>query len=296
MIQFKCSGCGTTLRLKDETAGRKGKCPKCGIVLEVPSPPLPRDDTESDASAGVYKPVRYKCAHCGLTLETAQSLAGKEDRCPHCRKTHTVPLSSTVGAKATLGRAASSARGALKEMSEARREKRAKRMKSQASLERLAAQTEKAEQTRQGPDSRSAAPQRVSVSPAGPIVPSPVQQQVPAPGQPAGPSVVAVPVQPQSISQTVIVQQQRKGASGFGVASLVIGILAIIGCWIPILNVVSLLFGGLGAILGFVGLLVSAIGRRSGVGLPIAGLVLSLVAVVVAILVLGLFAAATASG
>jgi hypothetical protein len=109
------------------------------------------------------------------------------------------------------------------------------------------------------------------------------------------PAAVIMQGQPQSVSTTVIVQQQSKGTSGFGVASLVIGILALIGSWIPFLNVVSLLFGILGAIFGFVGILVSAIGKRSGVGMPIAGLVISIVSVAIALLVIGALVAASAA-
>jgi hypothetical protein len=37
-IQFSCSGCGNILRVGDEMAGRKGKCPKCGLINLVPFP------------------------------------------------------------------------------------------------------------------------------------------------------------------------------------------------------------------------------------------------------------------
>jgi hypothetical protein len=45
-IQFSCAGCGNILRVGDEMAGRKGKCPKCGLVNQVPyatggPPPAP---------------------------------------------------------------------------------------------------------------------------------------------------------------------------------------------------------------------------------------------------------------
>jgi len=37
MIEFKCSECGKQLRVKDDAAGKKGKCPQCGTVLLVPA-------------------------------------------------------------------------------------------------------------------------------------------------------------------------------------------------------------------------------------------------------------------
>jgi len=37
MIKFSCPGCDVTIRVADEKAGKRGKCPKCGTVLTVPS-------------------------------------------------------------------------------------------------------------------------------------------------------------------------------------------------------------------------------------------------------------------
>lgn len=38
-IRVHCDGCGATFAVKDELAGRKGKCAKCGAMLQVPSLP-----------------------------------------------------------------------------------------------------------------------------------------------------------------------------------------------------------------------------------------------------------------
>lgn len=60
MIEFKCSECGKQLRVKDEAAGKKGKCPQCGTVLLVPAPALtkPHQSTEgTDAIAQVQPPA-----------------------------------------------------------------------------------------------------------------------------------------------------------------------------------------------------------------------------------------------
>lgn len=37
MILVKCSGCGVSLKISDQKAGRQGKCPKCGVVLQIPA-------------------------------------------------------------------------------------------------------------------------------------------------------------------------------------------------------------------------------------------------------------------
>ena len=35
-IQFNCSGCGNLFRVGDEMAGRKGKCPRCAVINQIP--------------------------------------------------------------------------------------------------------------------------------------------------------------------------------------------------------------------------------------------------------------------
>ena len=37
MIALSCSSCGQRLAIKVEMAGKKGKCPKCGKPVQVPS-------------------------------------------------------------------------------------------------------------------------------------------------------------------------------------------------------------------------------------------------------------------
>ncbi len=45
MIVFKCMSCGSRLRVGDDKAGKRGKCPKCGTMLRVPR-------TQQDVEAG----------------------------------------------------------------------------------------------------------------------------------------------------------------------------------------------------------------------------------------------------
>lgn len=41
MIEFKCSECGENLRVRDEAAGKRGKCRQCGTILRVPHAAAP---------------------------------------------------------------------------------------------------------------------------------------------------------------------------------------------------------------------------------------------------------------
>jgi len=64
-----------------------------------------------------------------------------------------------------------------------------------------------------------------------------------------------------------------KSTSGLGVASLVLGLLACLTCWIPVLGLVGAPLAVLGLAFGALGFLVALLGQRSGAGMPFAGLV-----------------------
>ncbi len=71
--------------------------------------------------------------------------------------------------------------------------------------------------------------------------------------------------------------------SGFGLAAILLGVLACITCWIPLFGVVSLPLSGLGLLFGVIGFIVSISGKRSGMSLPIAGTVVCAVAIMIAL-------------
>jgi DNA-directed RNA polymerase subunit RPC12/RpoP len=42
-IEVKCLQCGKSMKLKPEMAGRKGKCPICGKIINIPDPKIKVD-------------------------------------------------------------------------------------------------------------------------------------------------------------------------------------------------------------------------------------------------------------
>ena len=52
-IEFSCA-CGKKYRLRDELAGKKAKCARCGAVLVVPTPPEPEPEPEADGPIDIY--------------------------------------------------------------------------------------------------------------------------------------------------------------------------------------------------------------------------------------------------
>lgn len=84
------------------------------------------------------------------------------------------------------------------------------------------------------------------------------------------------------VHQTIIIREESRKSNGLGTAGFVLALLALLGCWVPVLNWILWL---LGFIFSFIGIF------KSPHGLAIAGLCISLVDLIPLILLLG-FAAA----
>jgi hypothetical protein len=81
-------------------------------------------------------------------------------------------------------------------------------------------------------------------------------------------------------SPVIHVNAPASHGNSLGIASMVLGILAFLICWIPVLNLLGLPLSGLGLLLGII---ISATRRGSGVGFSIAGTAISALALVVVI-------------
>ena len=91
---------------------------------------------------------------------------------------------------------------------------------------------------------------------------------------PAAPSVSSDPAQAASTPA-------HQTTSGLAIAGLVLGILAILGAFVPLLNILTAPFAIVGLILAIVGLMGINKGKHSGKGIVVAGVVLGAVALVV---------------
>lgn len=80
-------------------------------------------------------------------------------------------------------------------------------------------------------------------------------------------------------------------SNGLATAGFVLGLLALLGSWIPLLNVVAILLAVVGLVLAGVGLAKSK-KANAGKGLSIAGLVLGVLAILFAILINAVFVSA----
>ncbi|QKF07669.1 DUF5067 domain-containing protein [Berryella wangjianweii] len=84
----------------------------------------------------------------------------------------------------------------------------------------------------------------------------------------------------------------QKGTPAVAIAGLVIGILAALTSFIPIINNVSFILALVGAVLGVVGVIQTKGGKRGGKGLAITALVVNIVAIVMVLATQALFSAA----
>jgi hypothetical protein len=108
-ITFNCPQ-GHRLTCPDELAGKPGKCPKCGVVVRVPSPAAvatalaPMDAAAADEPASALESaadgvtpsslgmdqIIFLCPN-GHRLHGSVSLAGRPGQCPHCGIKFLVP-------------------------------------------------------------------------------------------------------------------------------------------------------------------------------------------------------------
>lgn len=74
--------------------------------------------------------------------------------------------------------------------------------------------------------------------------------------------------------------------NGLGIAALVFGIIALLGAWIPLVNIVSIVLAIVGIVLGIMALRRVKRGEATNRGMSITGLLLSVAALVLALVVL----------
>jgi len=75
----------------------------------------------------------------------------------------------------------------------------------------------------------------------------------------------------------------QKTTSGFGIASLILGLIACLSCWIPLIGLISLPFAFLALLIGAIGIISSAISRKTYLSLSLAGVGISIIAIGVAV-------------
>jgi len=218
------------------------------------------------------KPIRFKCPKCGRQYRVAADNAGRKFRCRDCQTACRVPGEVPVPAAAAVEAAAPPGPAGTPEDP---------LIATEPAIE---AEMPAAPPPRAGGNLIACPDCGRNVSPRAAACPD------------CGSPIAATP-QPTAFGPTQVSVDIKgpKSANGFGIAALVLGIIACLTCWIPFIGLLSIPSSALGLLFGIIGLLTSILGRKSAIGMPIAGTVICFVAIVIAIAMTGSVAEAISS-
>ncbi len=115
VIEFSCPHCRQLVRTPPTAAGKKGRCPSCAVVVQIPSVGRSNSETPASGSAASTPPARtttpasagieFYCVECGQLVRTPAVSAGKKGKCPNCKTLITIPhkaAGSKSSASATI--------------------------------------------------------------------------------------------------------------------------------------------------------------------------------------------------
>ena len=79
------------------------------------------------------------------------------------------------------------------------------------------------------------------------------------------------------------VQSEKEHARGLAITALVLGVIAIVGSWVPFFNVFSMVLGVLSIVFGAIGLIIKLSKKDKSLALVIAGIALGILTIVIAV-------------
>lgn len=104
VIKFNCQHCQRTLKVNQEQAGKKARCPGCKQVITIPTLGPPPEDVEALAAAALAEqpaakeevkeaaPIQFTCPYCDEEIQVSAELEGKQTPCPECSRIIKVPV------------------------------------------------------------------------------------------------------------------------------------------------------------------------------------------------------------
>lgn len=103
-IQFECPHCKRSLKVRDEWAGRKARCPACQKLLTIGAAAADVEalaaaafESQSADTTPVPATVDFRCGFCDEDIHASADLAGKQMPCPHCKRIVKVPVLAPQG-------------------------------------------------------------------------------------------------------------------------------------------------------------------------------------------------------
>jgi len=95
--------------------------------------------------------------------------------------------------------------------------------------------------------------------------------------------------------QVVVNQVDRRSANGLGVTAVILGAIALVICWVPLMNLLVIPLVGIAGLLAVIGLILALTNKRSGIAWPLTGIGLNLAAFVGMLVLNVVYAGATGS-
>ena len=96
------------------------------------------------------------------------------------------------------------------------------------------------------------------------------------------PNLKKKPVVAASKNINVNVDIKRK-ANPLGIGALVLGIIACLTCWIPIIGLLAIPMAAIGVILAIIGFIMAIVSKRTGFSFPVSGGIICVLAIIIAI-------------
>ncbi len=112
-IEFHCQSCNKLVRTPASVAGKRGKCPHCQALMDIPShstlkpqaglaaaPAKNQAGAKRAAKTGPARApakggVEFDCPSCNKLVRTPAGSQGKKGKCPHCGLVLRIPSSSS---------------------------------------------------------------------------------------------------------------------------------------------------------------------------------------------------------
>lgn len=107
-IEFSCPECGRPVRTPASTAGKKGMCPSCSAIVQIPQQSAKKVREETSGLSGLSLQtksrdpdstsirIEFSCPYCRRPVRTPRGAAGKKGRCPSCGAIVDIPIVKTM--------------------------------------------------------------------------------------------------------------------------------------------------------------------------------------------------------